>query len=209
MIKTTMFSLALTVLASGISFGADIKSRPYLYDYGVAQDAGGDMYVLCVQCEDDKLVPAPMPVLSMRFSNTEEPQKSEAPRYDFIEEGGAKGQQVPSVEKPPTASLLGTIQFGFDSDRLKSEERQKLAEISRKNKGMFLQLDGYTCVIGASRYNKELSQRRAKAVSKYLKEHGIQGVSVKGHGEGNPVSEIKSLNRRVEIRSTNKEREDM
>lgn len=203
-ITTTCLSLIL--VSAETSSAVEIKSRDYRYDYGVAQDAGGDMYVLCSKCKDDNLQHAPMPVLAVRFSEADQVKRSAtALEYALSDDGGGGVKQSQSNVIADTPSLLGTVHFKFDSYLLSAEEKKKLAAIAKQNNGVFLRLDGYACKIGSDEYNRKLSQRRASEVASYLKKQGILNMSIKGHGEENPVSQTKSLNRRVEIKATKNE----
>ena len=68
-------------------------------------------------------------------------------------------------------------------------------------------IDGYTDDVGTSRYNMDLSRRRAEVVGGYLIEQGVDPVLVmtKFHGEANWVSnsideKSRAQNRRVSVR---------
>lgn len=101
------------------------------------------------------------------------------------------------------------IPFEVNSSALKPEARRQLSQLvdalSRDSLAEFrFQVAGHTDTSGASDYNLELSERRAKAVMQYLIENGVNPdrlVAV-GYGEdklllsGNPEH---SDNRRVEI----------
>ena len=66
-------------------------------------------------------------------------------------------------------------------------------------------VEGHTDSVGSAKSNMELSQRRANAVVKYLKEHGVKcQLNAKGYGESKPKYSNKTRagrakNRRVEI----------
>ncbi len=101
------------------------------------------------------------------------------------------------------------ILFGFDSATLQTEAKtniQKLADILKKYPDSNILIAGHTDADGTEQYNQTLSERRAKAVSDYLKLQGISSsrLSMVGLGETEPVAsnnttEGKALNRRVEI----------
>jgi len=70
-------------------------------------------------------------------------------------------------------------------------------------------IEGHTDSDGADKYNLKLSDGRAKAVSDYLVEHGIDKgrLTAKGFGETKPLvpndtDEGKATNRRVEFHIT-------
>ncbi len=66
-------------------------------------------------------------------------------------------------------------------------------------------VEGHTDSIGSAKSNMILSQKRADAVVKYLKEHGVKSkLNAKGYGETKPIASNKTRagrakNRRVEI----------
>ena len=101
------------------------------------------------------------------------------------------------------------IQFDFDRATLHPENREVLAQIAGvllTSKQYRVQIYGHTDDIGSEEYNSDLSERRARAVSGYLIEAGIDPgiISTKGFGKSNPLvtgtsAEARKKNRRVEI----------
>ena len=99
--------------------------------------------------------------------------------------------------------------FDFDKDTLRPENREMLSRIAGvllASHGYRLQIYGHTDDLGPAVYNKDLSLRRARAVSHYLVTAGVPGevVDVKGFGESSPrvrgvASTTRQKNRRVEI----------
>ncbi len=106
---------------------------------------------------------------------------------------------------------LGTdsINFDFDKASLRPEERELLSRIAGillTSSGYRVQVYGHTDDVGSNQYNLELSERRAKAVEKYLIEAGIDPsiITMKGFGKSIPLvrgssKEARAKNRRVEI----------
>ena len=106
---------------------------------------------------------------------------------------------------------LGEDSFLFDFDRatLRSENREILSRIAGvllASHGYRLQVYGHTDDVGAANYNKQLSERRAQAVKKYLVDAGVPAnlIEAKGYGESSPAlaqrsSAARQKNRRVEI----------
>jgi outer membrane protein OmpA-like peptidoglycan-associated protein len=106
---------------------------------------------------------------------------------------------------------LGEDSFLFDFDKatLRSENREILSRIAGvllASHGYRLQVYGHTDDVGAARYNKQLSERRAQAVKQYLVDAGVPAalIEAKGYGESSPALAKKSpaarqKNRRVEI----------
>ena len=105
-----------------------------------------------------------------------------------------------------------TINFDFDSDRIKSEAQEQIFEISQALKSkklskVMIEIEGHTDNDGSNDYNLDLSYRRAISVKRELvKSYGFstKRFSVEGYGESNPIATNKSemgkaLNRRVTL----------
>lgn len=105
---------------------------------------------------------------------------------------------------------LNNIFFDFDKAVLKPEsfsELNRIVTLMKERAGMRVSITGHTCDIGEESYNLGLSERRAKAVQKYLEDKGIeQGrIDVKFFGESQPTvpnsnMENRRKNRRVEFK---------
>jgi outer membrane protein OmpA-like peptidoglycan-associated protein len=106
---------------------------------------------------------------------------------------------------------LGEDSFLFDFDKatLRPENREILSRIAGvllASHGYRLQVYGHTDDVGGASYNKQLSERRAEAVKKYLVDAGVPAnlIDAKGYGESSPALAQKSpaarqKNRRVQI----------
>src|SRR4030095_9708742 len=104
------------------------------------------------------------------------------------------------------------VNFRSGSAVLLPDSKTKLDEIATKAlnaKGYVLEVSGFADATGSINRNRELSQRRADAVIRYLVEsHNIplrRIVTPYGYGEMNPVAENetregRAQNRRVEIK---------
>ena len=104
------------------------------------------------------------------------------------------------------------VNFRTGSSILRPDEKIKLDEIATKAlnaKGYVMEFSGFADATGSIARNRELSQRRADAVIRYLVEnHSIplrRIVTPYGYGELNPVAENTSRegraqNRRVEVK---------
>ncbi|WP_148254014.1 peptidoglycan-associated lipoprotein Pal [Aidingimonas lacisalsi] len=100
-----------------------------------------------------------------------------------------------------------TIYFEFDSDRIRSEFESVLndhAEYLNDNPGTEVVLQGHTDERGTREYNMALSERRAKAVERYLSVQGVSSsqLDVVAYGEERPAvdgtdEESYARNRRV------------
>lgn len=101
------------------------------------------------------------------------------------------------------------IQFETASAVIKSESFDDLDEIFRSAtvaEGLKLAIYGHTDNTGNDILNRELSERRAKAVRDYMLDKGLSEVRIeyKGYGSSQPIAsnstaEGKAQNRRVEI----------
>lgn len=88
-----------------------------------------------------------------------------------------------------------TVYFDFDSSRLTPAARAKLDSlvdiIKNSSSVESVSIVGYADRIGSNDYNYRLSQRRAKAVEKYLASRGYydtRSTDVRSYGEDRPVS---------------------
>ena len=121
---------------------------------------------------------------------------------------------MPSPPPKPVPKAIDrmtlNINFDFDKAIIKDTDKGMLTEainFIRKYPGSRIMLEGHTCSIGTKRYNQDLSERRAKAVKRYLvNEGGISEsrITTIGYGELMPIVfnktvQGRALNRRVEI----------
>lgn len=99
-------------------------------------------------------------------------------------------------------------EFDFDSADLKSGMKDALTDLADQVKAStgheVLTIIGHTDSTGPEEYNMQLSLRRAQAAADYLESLGIDGITVKGMGESEPVAdngtrEGRAKNRRIEI----------
>jgi len=95
--------------------------------------------------------------------------------------------------------MLATVYFSLDSHLLSSEAKRVLrTEVPESAR---VEVEGFTCHLGDEGYNKELSEKRARAVADFLKSEGRRIASVTGKGECCPVSEKNLVeNRRAEVK---------
>ncbi len=109
------------------------------------------------------------------------------------------------------------VQFEFDSAKIKSVSHSLLDEVAKVIKEnpqiKKIEIEGHASAEGSDTHNLKLSDRRAKAVMKYLTGNGgiSKGMlSAKGYGEARPVAsndtdDGKEKNRRVEFTITDQE----
>ena len=104
---------------------------------------------------------------------------------------------------------LKNVFFDFDKYTIQNEsyvELDRLVTLLLEFPNIKVELSGHTDNIGNEKYNKKLSQKRADAVKKYLRDKGIDNkrVKAKGYGSEKPVvsndtEEGRSKNRRTEF----------
>ncbi len=107
-------------------------------------------------------------------------------------------------------TALRNIFFKFNSAELQlssETELEILIEFMNENPKVKIEIEGHTDIIGKPEYNKELSEKRAKAVYDYLVNYGIdkKRLTFKGYGELQPLASNdteagRALNRRTEFR---------
>jgi len=98
----------------------------------------------------------------------------------------------PGADRP---SIELRITFEFGSDRLTPQARAQLDELAGamadpRLASSRLRLDGHTDSVGSAGYNQSLSERRARAAARYLRErHGIASgrLQTRGLGERAPL----------------------
>lgn len=110
----------------------------------------------------------------------------------------------------PQRIVVRDLNFPSNSAALTAESRTVLDSVAEGIRGNTavkqVTVTGYTDSLGDAAYNKDLSERRARAVADYLNGKGLSGVTISsaGMGEENPVAsnataEGRAQNRRVEI----------
>lgn len=102
------------------------------------------------------------------------------------------------------------VLFDFDSAEIHEEGRALLDEAEKiweTCPGISLIVAGHTDSVGDAEYNRELSERRARAVVDYLVQKGLDPdkLTAVGYGESQPqatneTEEGRALNRRMEFR---------
>lgn len=100
---------------------------------------------------------------------------------------------------------LDAVLFDFDQDVITKEAQQQLDEVHallKKNKAMYMEISGFTDVVGPDGYNMELSKRRAQHVIDHLVAKGIAADRLKltFFGKQNPVADNETDNGRAQNR---------
>lgn len=78
-------------------------------------------------------------------------------------------------------------------DERKSPGLKQLLEILQEHKHVVVEIGAHTDATGSSKYNKELSEKRAKSVKSYLEKKGISSdrLVAKGYGESKLLNKCK------------------
>jgi len=122
------------------------------------------------------------------------------------------------VEEVTDANGLKAVKVTFDSGILfalnkadlnatSKNELAKFSGVLKNNSNCSVDIQGYTDTTGNDAINVPLSQKRAEAVSTYLKSCGVSSTQiqkVQGYGSANPVADNstkagQAQNRRVEV----------
>jgi OOP family OmpA-OmpF porin len=101
------------------------------------------------------------------------------------------------------------IHFEYNKDKIRPESfpiLDAVAEVLEKNPDIKLEVQGHTDNRGSAHYNKDLSNRRAHSVRKYLAAKGIapDRLTAQGYGFDRPIvdnstEQNRALNRRVQF----------
>lgn len=107
--------------------------------------------------------------------------------------------------------VLEGVNFDFDQAEIRPDAKDILDGVTQKliqtAPEVKVEIGGHTDELGESAYNQQLSERRAKAVSRYLQAGGVadERLTERGYGESEPVApndseEGRQKNRRVELK---------
>ena len=131
-------------------------------------------------------------------------------------ENDVPGAKVERVGEGIVVEFNEKILFGFDRADLSSSATKnldKLSQILVKYPDTDIEIQGHTDNVGTENYNEGLSERRASAVTNYLKSKGVKSSRLKpiGYGEtapkyANTSEEGRTQNRRVEFLITANEK---
>ncbi len=137
-----------------------------------------------------------------------EPVVETAPVEEPVAEVTPEPELAPEPEK--IVIVLESVHFMFDKSDLTDIAKQILernAEKLKTNPGVQISIEGNTCSIGSTGYNKKLGLRRAISAKKYLMEQGLYADRIAvmmSNGEEAPqypndTKEGRKLNRRVDF----------
>ena len=120
-----------------------------------------------------------------------------------------EGAEVERVGEGILITFDSGLLFEFGSYKLSSATRENLANLSetlKEYQDTEVRIEGHTDNVGSDDYNQKLSEKRANAVSSYIKGKGISSsrLQIEGYGESQPVETNETdsgrqANRRVEI----------
>jgi outer membrane protein OmpA-like peptidoglycan-associated protein len=87
----------------------------------------------------------------------------------------------------------GTIHFAYDEARLEGDETfrvlREFQEFLQKNTRVNVRIEGHTDSRGSEAHNKQLSQRRAEAIRRWLAQHGVEASRLEAVGRGEADAE--------------------
>ncbi|RME93172.1 MAG: tetratricopeptide repeat protein [Bacteroidetes bacterium] len=128
------------------------------------------------------------------------------PQLSFLAELEEEEKTRPTRENPREQDIKHTILFGFDSAELSEQEVSRMAALAESLEGRNIkrvEIVGFADDIGASTYNLQLSEDRAKHVAVFLLTRGIAVDDIHIEGKGTVLNERRrEENRRVEIKIT-------
>jgi outer membrane protein OmpA-like peptidoglycan-associated protein len=127
----------------------------------------------------------------------------------LLERGDSRPPAV--VRRPITGRILRNIYFDYNKSVVKKEYNDmvvKAVDYLKSHAAEKLALTGHSDLIGAERYNLNLSKNRADNVKKAIVAKGIAAIRIQTKGEGykyplasnDQEEEGRELNRRVEFR---------
>lgn len=182
--------VAITDLATGDTLQS-VTTRPSSGEFLLTLPPGGELgYALRVEGGDGYLF------YSLHFD-----QDTLSNRTDLRIE-------LPPLE-PGAKIVLNNVFFDVDQAELKPASKLELkavAEVLKQHPTMQVELAGHTDSDASEAHNRDLSQRRARAVKAFLVEQGIaaERLTAKGYGESEPLvpntsAANKARNRRTEL----------
>ncbi len=142
--------------------------------------------------------------------------KEEEARRKAEEETSLKAERIKRREEAAACRLMlrevatkGVIRFDWASANLDAASKptlDKLAEVARACPKAKIEIEGHTDAEGTPERNKNLSERRAKAVYDYLAKAGVgaERLTAVGYGETRPIAPNdtpanRAKNRRIEF----------
>ena len=146
------------------------------------------------------------------WAQQSEMDRAESEMRDALAPSGVVVERV----APDEVRLVMPSDITFDFDRADVRYEfvprvRDLANTLMRYQGMSVQIVGHADATGSDRYNQQLSERRAYAVSTLLTRYGVDygRIGAEGMGEWSPIASNatewgRAQNRRVEIRVKSK-----
>jgi OmpA-OmpF porin, OOP family len=178
---------------------------------------GGEQFLTIGNFYDNNITQA----YEIQYRNVQEPMLAMSAYY-FIDDVQVVPKYLPPSGETPVAGfiagevemntryILRRIQFEFNSYKLigsSFDELDALAHYLITHPRVSIQLSGHTDDVGGTRYNQQLSLKRAETVSRYLQLQGVAAsrIVAEGYGKTQPLvtedsENARAVNRRVEIR---------
>lgn len=196
----TRFLAVLVTLPLAVplsSSAADLRVGLTRYDGGAAvYGVGQSQHLICDNCPAGPALVLAPPRPVIRYE-TREMQ----PITVIAAQRNAPLEQVEEPVTPTPTPNSFSVYFGFNKSELSAEERQRIREVLAGGlaPSVLVRVDGYTCKVGSEWYNKKLSERRAKAVARYLRILGVQVATAEGLGKKHQKGAVIPKDRRAEI----------
>lgn len=196
-ILTMLVGLAGVALSPAAAMAQDTKNQGYLVDTVTGGVVTSSTTGLCVrtsdwtparaiiECDPD-LVPKPV----VAPPPPPPPAPKPAPKPE------PKPEAKPAAKKPepvPVELKLAVQNFEFNSAVLKDDAKKEIDDFfANELKGVTLGaliITGHTDRIGSDKYNKKLSEERAKSAKAYIVSKGIDEKLIfwEGKGKANPI----------------------
>jgi hypothetical protein len=191
--------------------GTPVDARGCPKDIGPCTDTDGDG----VCDEDDQCPDTPMGTPVDERGCPIEERKGPVPCVDADQDGvcddrdACLGTPKGAFVNERGCWIIENLLFDFDKSVIKDKyfgDLDIVARVLRENPDLVVEIQGHTCWVGTDKYNQGLSERRAKAVVKYLEDKGVDPARLQwqGYGESRPAFENKTRegrikNRRVEL----------
>lgn len=196
---------------NGFALRADLDlydKDAQLFTVSLLKHFGGSKAVVAQKQPEQVVAPAPEPVpapVVVRDSD-----------QDGVPDGADQCPDTEAGEKVDAAGcrmhevlVLEGVTFALNSAELIGESHRILDEVAdslKRNPAQRIEVAGYTDSQGSAKYNKDLSEQRARSVRDYLAQKGVpsDNLEANGYGEENPLAENataegRAKNRRVEL----------
>lgn len=207
-------TILVALLLISTAQAAEIRMGSYGYDYGKAASGANDrdVFVICESCpaREQLALKPKTAILAIRMADKQFVKTTSAvPEKRSASDSYNEHASATETVRPACAdhNCLQPVYFRFDQSDLSDYEKDQLDSLikymkaaSAKGSQQKIRITGHTCDMGNVAHNDRLSLMRAKAVATYLAEHGFDINDVSGEGMSRPLSKIRSLNRRVEIK---------